>query len=607
MEKKKPSLLRSLGIGAAVIIVIIVYAYGFQVTDVNFETTRSEDRLTQLKRVLRFLVRPDILEYETLETDIEVPFYLPCPEDLPLQLPEIKPGEPYLMPNVPCGSAKERITVEGFDLLPNSRGPVNFITASGVKKQLGNYQSDNQGYFSMEVELPNRQPVVEAQYIRATTKVEVGNPMLTRTAKATWSKIIETVFIALLATTIGTIISIPVSFVAARNLMIDRKSPVTSTALSLVGWPVGMWLGITLTGWINALLLPLMDNLWIPFLGIIVGISIIVLLTRFGMSAIQSISNVMITRILRIFVYLVVYILGISCFIFLGNLCSSIGKALIPPLGIFGFIGNLVFQLGEIVTMLTPGIGAVIVGAVIGSTLGKLGQNANDKLPGRAVKGINIVVSAVAVALLFALLGGVIDWFYQINNLASTLYWPASIGAVLGILLAFWIPAKHPLPTGLVLYFITRTILNATRSIEPLVMAIVFVIWVGIGPFAGSLALALHTIAALAKLYSEQVESILPGPLEAVQATGANSLQTIVYAVVPQIIPPYISFTMYRWDINVRMSTIIGFVGGGGIGFLLQQNINLLNYRAASVQMLAIAVVVAIMDYISSQIRERLV
>ena len=138
-------------------------------------------------------------------------------------------------------------------------------------------------------------------------------------------------------------------------------------------------------------------------------------------------------------------------------------------------------------------------------------------------------------------------------------------------------------------------------------MVIVFAVWVGIGPFAGVLALGLHTIAALAKLYSEQVESIMSGPLEAVQATGANRLQTIVYAVVPQIIPPYISFTMYRWDINVRMSTIIGFAGGGGIGFLLQQNINLLDYRAASAQMLAIAVVVASMDYISSTLRKRFV
>jgi phosphonate transport system permease protein len=156
-------------------------------------------------------------------------------------------------------------------------------------------------------------------------------------------------------------------------------------------------------------------------------------------------------------------------------------------------------------------------------------------------------------------------------------------------------------------YSITRTIVNALRSVEALVMAIVFVIAVGIGPFAGMMALGLHTIVSLVKLYSEQVESIMPGPLEAITATGANRLQTIIYAVIPQIIPPYISYTMYRWDINVRMSTIIGFVGGGGIGFLLQQNINLLNYRAASTQMIAIAIVVSMMDYISSQLREKVI
>jgi phosphonate transport system permease protein len=154
---------------------------------------------------------------------------------------------------------------------------------------------------------------------------------------------------------------------------------------------------------------------------------------------------------------------------------------------------------------------------------------------------------------------------------------------------------------------IMRTILNALRSIESLVMVLVFTVWVGIGPFAGVLALALHTIASNAKLYSEQVESIMAGPIEAITATGANRLQTIIYAVIPQIIPPFISYTMYRWDINVRMSTIIGFAGGGGIGFLLQQNINLLNYRQASAQMLAIAIVVASMDYLSSALRERYV
>jgi phosphonate transport system permease protein len=182
-----------------------------------------------------------------------------------------------------------------------------------------------------------------------------------------------------------------------------------------------------------------------------------------------------------------------------------------------------------------------------------------------------------------------------------------AVGAGLGLLLAILTKPKESLPIGMVIYSITRTFLNALRSVEALVMAIVFVIAVGIGPFAGVMALGLHTIVSLAKLYSEQVESILAGPLEAIEATGANRLQTIIYAVIPQIVPPYISYTMYRWDINVRMSTIIGFVGGGGIGFLLQQNINLLNYRAASAQMLAIAIVVATMDYISSALREKVI
>jgi phosphonate ABC transporter permease subunit PhnE len=183
----------------------------------------------------------------------------------------------------------------------------------------------------------------------------------------------------------------------------------------------------------------------------------------------------------------------------------------------------------------------------------------------------------------------------------------ALVGAAFGALLAWATRRLDALPSGLATYYASRSLFNGIRSVEPLVMAIVFVVWVGIGPFAGSLALALHTVAALAKLYSEQVESILPGPVEAVTATGATRLQNVIYAVVPQIVPPYIAFTLYRWDINVRMSTIIGFAGGGGIGFVLQQNMNLLQYRDASLQMLAIAVVVSTLDFVSARIRERIV
>lgn len=154
------------------------------------------------------------------------------------------------------------------------------------------------------------------------------------------------------------------------------------------------------------------------------------------------------------------------------------------------------------------------------------------------------------------------------------------------------------------LYTLTRFTFNITRSIEPLVWAIIFSVWVGIGPFAGMLALCLHSIASLAKLYSEQIESIDDGPIEAITATGAHPIQVIWYGVVPQIVLPYLSYTIYRWDINVRMATIIGLVGGGGIGTMLMQYQGLARWSEVGMLVIVIAAIVWIMDYTSAKIRE---
>ncbi len=182
-------------------------------------------------------------------------------------------------------------------------------------------------------------------------------------------------------------------------------------------------------------------------------------------------------------------------------------------------------------------------------------------------------------------------------------------GVVLAIPVSF-LAARNLMSASrftMIIYYLTRTILNIVRSIEPLIWAIIATVWVGLGPFAGVIALTLHSVAALGKLYSEAIEGIDPGPIEAIHATGANWLQTIAFAVVPQMIPPFVSFTIYRWDINVRMSTIIGAVGGGGIGFLLIQWIRLLDFRAAGIAVWFIAITVAILDYVSAEIRNRFV
>ncbi|WP_206611177.1 phosphonate ABC transporter, permease protein PhnE [Halobacteriovorax sp. HLS] len=156
----------------------------------------------------------------------------------------------------------------------------------------------------------------------------------------------------------------------------------------------------------------------------------------------------------------------------------------------------------------------------------------------------------------------------------------------------------------LAIYSVVRFFLNVSRSIEPLVWAIIFSVWVGIGPFAGMLALSLHSISSLSKLYSEQIENISNGPIEAMTATGAHPIQVIWYGVVPQIVLPYLSFTIYRWDINVRMATVIGLVGGGGIGTMLMQYQGLAKWNEVGLLVIIIAAIVWIMDYLSSKIRE---
>jgi phosphonate transport system permease protein len=173
---------------------------------------------------------------------------------------------------------------------------------------------------------------------------------------------------------------------------------------------------------------------------------------------------------------------------------------------------------------------------------------------------------------------------------------------VLSFLCAKNIVGKTPL--GIAFYLVFRSVLNFSRSIEPLIWAIIFSVWVGIGPFAGMLALLIHSVASLAKNFSELVEGISEGPIEAIEATGASRLQVIWFAVVPQIVLPYTAFTIYRWDINVRMATVIGLVGGGGIGTMLIQYQGQAMWHHVGCLVLVIAVVVLALDTASAYIRE---
>ena len=604
--KNKPSFKKSLIGGFAVVLAIFVLAYGFQVTKVNFEETQSENRLRQLTRIIRALAHPKILEYDQEEIFVESPIYLPCPEG---EVPSAEPDTsgPYIILDPSCNDAEEFINVYGYGFEPGVKGPINFIPPSGVSLTLANFEADSEGYFEERVQLPRRQPLEEAQIIRAVSRRNIGFPRISNVGKLTWEKIIETVFLALLATVFGTLIAVPLSFLAARNLMSDVKSPVASVALNLIGWMLGIAIGLQAVRLLEPIRDLLLSNTLLSIIGLITLPLIAWLLTKWALPPEEMQIPSLGIRIMRIIALIVTALSILLASFLLASLLYELGQFLESILELFDFLGYFTSQIGESIRMVTPLAAALIGAGVVGSAFTHFGLIVTEKLTISTLKIINIALSAIAGAMLFAIIGLGIQWLYQTTNPLRTILIPAVIGAILGGAISLRYGPKDLVPIGSTIYLVMRTLLNAVRSIEPLIYVIIFVVWVGIGPFAGALALTLHTIAALAKLYSEQVESISPGPLEAVTATGANRIQTIIYAVVPQIIPPYISFTMYRWDINVRMSTIIGFAGGGGIGFLLQQNINLLDYHAAAVQMLAIAVVVATMDYTSALIRERFV
>lgn len=359
----------------------IVYSYGWRVTEIDLGEMVRDFRL--VKPLARELLHPDLItpntDSATVETDFKLSRFSPQPKEI--HPPE--GDEPALFLSVQKGKMGDPLVVEGFHLKPQVEGKLYWVNSIEQEFLLSALRTDREGRFSREITVPQTARG-DVQKVRAVLTWKTGGWQVSHTLRLTVEKMIETLFLALMATTLAIFIAVPLSFLGARNLMIGH-------------------------------------------------------------------------------------------------------------------------------------------------------------------------------------------------------------------------------PVGRVVYYVVRTFFNVLRSIEPLILAILFAVWVGIGPFAGVLALGFHSIAALGKLYSEQVENIDPGPVEAITATGANPLQVVLYAVVPQVVPSFLAFTFYRWDINVRMSTIIGFVGGGGIGFLLQQWINLLQYRQAGTALLAIALVVITLDTLSAKVREKIV
>lgn len=196
------------------------------------------------------------------------------------------------------------------------------------------------------------------------------------------------------------------------------------------------------------------------------------------------------------------------------------------------------------------------------------------------------------------------DWRYYLHEMGVTIQialWGTFLATVLAVPFGI-LSARNITPWYIVQP--VRRLMDACRAIHELVFAVLFVVAVGLGPFAGVMALFVHTTGILAKLFSEAVEAIDPRPVEAIRATGASHLQEVIFGVIPQVLPLWMSYALYRFESNVRAATVLGVIGAGGIGQVLFENIRGFYYPEASAMLIIMLVTVSVIDVLSQQLRK---
>jgi phosphonate transport system permease protein len=199
------------------------------------------------------------------------------------------------------------------------------------------------------------------------------------------------------------------------------------------------------------------------------------------------------------------------------------------------------------------------------------------------------------------------DWdifAYAMIETVQIAVWGTALAVIVGVPFAI-LSASNVAPQWIVQP--TRRLMDAFRAINEIVFALLFVVAVGLGPLAGVLALAVHNTGIIAKLFSEAVEAIDPRPVEGIRATGASWLQEVIFGIIPQVMPLWSSFTLYRFETNVRSATVLGLVGAGGIGQPLYENIRGFAYAETAAIIIIIVLTVMLIDMLSAQLRRLLV
>lgn len=659
---------RGRGLSPTLVIAIgLLITYGVGWKEIGVDLNKVVTRFGDMKPVLFDLFQPDVYTYHLTQQVGVANFDTPCGPGASAPT-AVQPGQPELDVKPACGNAGEAVTITGSHFESGEHGVLVWVDPIGneypmrdpATKTPIDLTPDANGNFSLTLPVPSVIPAGQkitaplANQIEARFSKPIGAPYFSDTFVLVMQKMVETVALALMATIFSIVLAMPLSFLAARNIVGTTNSGV------VLYYVVRMFFNVVRS--IDPLVWGLVVVVWVglgPFAGVLaLTIHSIAALGKLYSEEVEHIDAGPVEAVqatganfLQTIQYAVVPqiwppFLGYSLLRWDINVRSATIVGFVAGGGI-GFLLIQFIQKGAYNQYATTMWAIAIVVYVLDLASAKWRERIlrSETGPATVSKPFfsswrNILLVLFLVAVFAAAwnisqiepaeflnpgknLGSLLHDFVTIDLSADTLgvtgdlmvqtilmaLLATTLGGVLAIPFSFLaarnLAGRSRLLGGL--YYVSRTFFNLFRSIEALVYVTLFIIWVGIGPFAGMLALSVATFALLGKLFSEAIENVDSGPMEAISATGANSLQTIVYGVIPQIVPPFVSYAIYQWDINIRISTIIGFGGGGGIGFQLQTWMNMLQYHKAGSAVLAIVIVVVIMDFASAKIRERLV
>jgi phosphonate transport system permease protein len=655
----------------------VIYIIAWQTTDVRLD--RLISRFSDAKTVFTAISQPDLFTRDTVQQSGQISFWVPCttpPQPLP------QPGGPYPVSiDKSCGVAGDTVTLHGENFLPGEVGTIHMYAVGGTNEaQIFNNGQAVQpvvgpdGKFDITFQITKfaeaegvdpahpLEKSIEARFVQEVGPIKPSDTfydlILGRTNEVgvfVPSKILETLALGILATIFSTILAVPLSFLAAHNIMtrvpggsivyyVMRAFLNFVRAVDPIIWGLIIisWLGLGPMTGVVALTIHSTAALAKLFSEEIEHIDLgpVEAVTSTGANMLQVLRYAVVPQIYPPFLAFTLLRWDI-------NMRSATIIGFVAGGGIGAFVVEMIRQGGYrqyAASLWVIALVIMLIDYISGVWRQRILQGSTKSIETtprpfyRSIRSL-VILAIVVAAFVYSwqlaridlrkvfepspTFGQVVSDFAHID-LSPTVLDPVlkqmlitifqaliatTFGGVLAIPFSFF-AARNLAGSGRgsrIIYFVTRSLFNILRSIETLLYVAIFVFWVSVGAFAGALALAVTTFALIGKLFSEAIENIDPGPLEAISATGANRLQVIVYGIVPQIVPPFVSYAIYQWDINVRISTVIGFTGGGGIGLLLLTYVGQLQYHKAGTIILFIVLVINAMDLASARIRERMV